>query len=78
MPLYDYRCPACGHDFETLVRGTATPACPRCGDPGPQRMLSRVAAPGTSATIIAGARRAAASQGHFSHYSRAERAKLPK
>lgn len=78
MPLYDYHCASCGHDFETLVRGTDTPSCPQCGHPSPERMLSRVAAPGTSATIIAGARRAAAGQGHFSHYSHAERAKLPK
>lgn len=78
MPLYDFHCPACGRDFETLVRGDARPACPTCGHTQPERMLSRVSAPGTSAGIIAGARRAAAREGHFSNYSRAERAKIGK
>jgi putative FmdB family regulatory protein len=34
MPLFDYRCAACGHTFEALVRpnGDGTPdACPECG-----------------------------------------------
>lgn len=76
MPLYDYHCPACRHDFETLVRSGATPTCPQCGHATPERLLSRVTAPGTSASIIARARGAAAKQGLFSNYSRAERAKL--
>lgn len=77
MPIHDYRCSACGHDFETLVRGGAVPACPRCGDTaGLERLVSRIAPAGTSAGLVAGARRQAAREGHFSHYSRAERAKL--
>ena len=78
MPLYDFHCPACGSDFEALVRSGGAVACPRCGGTGPERQLSRVSAPGTSAGIIANARRAAAREGHFSNYSRAERAKIPK
>lgn len=32
MPLYEYGCNACGHEFETLVRSTSdVPKCPRCG-----------------------------------------------
>ncbi len=32
MPIYEFRCTACTHDFEELMfsRG-ATPRCPRCG-----------------------------------------------
>jgi putative FmdB family regulatory protein len=30
MPIYDYRCRACGHEFEALVRKTDQPACPSC------------------------------------------------
>ncbi len=30
MPLFDFRCKACGHIFEVLVRGRETPQCPRC------------------------------------------------
>ncbi|HWE38756.1 MAG TPA: zinc ribbon domain-containing protein [Isosphaeraceae bacterium] len=32
MPIYEYRCEPCHHDFETLVRGSGdVPHCPRCG-----------------------------------------------
>jgi putative FmdB family regulatory protein len=32
MPIYEYRCSACGADFERLQRvSDATPACPTCG-----------------------------------------------
>jgi putative FmdB family regulatory protein len=78
MPLYDYHCPACGQDFELLVRASSTPACPHCASTALDKQVSRVAPAGTSAAIIAAGRRAAAREGHFSHYSKAERSKLPK
>ncbi len=78
MPLYDYHCPACGADFELLVRSSTVPQCPHCQATQLERQLSRIAPAGTSAALIAGARRQAAKEGHFSHYSKAERAKLPK
>lgn len=78
MPLYDYHCPACGADFELLVRSDTLVACPDCRATSVERQLSRVAPAGTSGEIIASARRAAAKQGHFSHYTKAERAKLPR
>lgn len=56
--------------------GEAPPACPSCGGTGVERMVSRVAAPGKSCELIAGARRQAAKEGHFSNYSRAAKAKL--
>lgn len=32
MPIYEYRCQACGHDFEKLMRmGAEPPPCPECG-----------------------------------------------
>ena len=31
MPLYEYRCGKCRHEFETLVRAQdPAPACPKC------------------------------------------------
>ena len=30
MPLYEYACKSCGHQFEMLVRGSETPVCPTC------------------------------------------------
>lgn len=31
MPIYEYRCTACRHEFEELVRIGDTPPCPSCG-----------------------------------------------
>ena len=45
MPLYDYRCPRCGHRFEELVFGSdKTVECPRCQAEA-ERQLSAFAAP---------------------------------
>ena len=78
MPLYDYHCKACEADFELLVRSDPVPACPHCGATDVERTISRIAPAGKTAGIIADARRQAAKEGHFSHYSKSERAKLPK
>jgi putative FmdB family regulatory protein len=75
MPIFDYRCVACGAVFEALVRGGATPPCPRCQAENPQRRVSAPAAPGRSGAIVQAARRQAAREGHFSHYSARERAR---
>jgi putative FmdB family regulatory protein len=40
VPLYEYRCLACGDQFETLVRGAAPPACPSCRGTDLERLLS--------------------------------------
>lgn len=76
MPLYDYRCTACGQQFELLVRSSTVPACPHCAATALERLVSLTAPQGTSQAIIAAGRRAAAKRGHFSNYSKAERAKL--
>ncbi|MBB2932248.1 FmdB family zinc ribbon protein [Paraburkholderia silvatlantica] len=76
MPLYDYRCRACGQQFETLVRGGAAPVCPHCGSAALDKQVSAPVPPGRSKSIIASARRQAAREGHLSNYSAAERSKL--
>lgn len=38
MPIFEYRCKACGEDFEKLVRGEEKVECPRCGS----RKLSKL------------------------------------
>jgi putative FmdB family regulatory protein len=78
MPIYDYHCPACGQDFELLVRSSTTPACPHCASTELERQVSLTAPQGKIKGIIAANRRAAAKEGHFSNYSQAERAKLLK
>jgi putative FmdB family regulatory protein len=30
MPVYEYACKKCGHEFEELVFGDEKPACPKC------------------------------------------------
>ena len=30
MPLFEFRCKHCGHEFEALVRPGDTPGCPAC------------------------------------------------
>ena len=49
MPLYEYRCAACDHAFEQLVRNDAHPErCPKCAAPRPAKVFSTFAV-GTSA-----------------------------
>ena len=44
MPLYDFQCRACGHEFEVLVRpGDAGLACPSCKGRDIERLLSTFA-----------------------------------
>ena len=35
MPLYEYRCEACGHQFEVIQKFSDDPiaVCPKCGGP---------------------------------------------
>ena len=40
MPIYEYSCEACGHEFETLVLGKTKPECPSCQSRDLKRMLS--------------------------------------
>ena len=48
MPTYDYRCDACGHEFEEMQSFSAEPlkTCPKCG----QEQLRRLF--GTGAAIL--------------------------
>ena len=56
MPIFEYRCGACGERFETLVsRADAeTPRCPRCGASHAERMISSFAVTGTQPRRPAG------------------------
>lgn len=40
MPIYEYKCPDCSKEFEELVFGDETPACPKCGGKNSTRLLS--------------------------------------
>jgi len=58
VPLYEYRCTACGKLFEELVRNPEHEqrlACPQCGSQKLERQLSRIATPrGASPTPTPG------------------------
>ena len=61
MPLYDYKCRACGHTFEALVRSsdTSAPACPSCQSQDLEQLLSMfaVSSEGTRGASLATARK---------------------
>ncbi len=40
MPIFEYRCTACDHRFETIVFGDTPPACPNCASRELQKELS--------------------------------------
>jgi putative FmdB family regulatory protein len=40
MPIYEYRCPECGTEFEKLVQSQTVVACPSCESPKVSRRLS--------------------------------------
>ena len=43
MPLFEYHCPSCTKQFETLVREDTVPACPSCGATELDKLLSAFA-----------------------------------
>ena len=44
MPLFEYHCKSCAHDFEVLVRGNEKPECPSCHGDSLEKRLSVFAA----------------------------------
>ena len=45
MPIYEYRCGQCGHEFEVLQKISDAPVkkCPKCNSNNPQRLVSAAA-----------------------------------
>jgi putative FmdB family regulatory protein len=40
MPIYEYKCGNCSHEFELLVRGSMVPTCEKCSSEKLERVLS--------------------------------------
>ena len=49
MPIYEYACRQCGHEFETLVRANALANCPSCSSAQLDKKLSLFRTGGTAA-----------------------------
>jgi putative FmdB family regulatory protein len=55
MPMFEYTCRACSHEFETLVRTGEAPTCAQCASPELDKKLSVFAAgKGEAAELPAG------------------------
>lgn len=45
VPIYEYRCKDCGHEFEELVFSTKDkPVCPQCGSDQTEKLMSACSA----------------------------------
>ena len=54
MPIYEYACRSCSHEFETLVRNGETPSCPHCSSAALDKKLSVFATQGEPAAQAVG------------------------
>ena len=50
MPIYEYECKQCGHQFETLVRASTVANCPTCASTNLDKKLSLFRTGGAAAT----------------------------
>ena len=73
MPIYEYSCRGCGHQFEALVRGSSVPVCPTCASADLERLISlpAVKSEGTHRLALAAAKKRDARLG--SEKARAQR-----
>ena len=54
MPIYDFHCRACGHEFEAISRAQDPPvACPSCGGQDLDRLPSSFAVSSAEKTAAA-------------------------
>jgi putative FmdB family regulatory protein len=72
MPLYGYNCQNCNADFELLVLSSEVPACPSCGSDKLQRQIAKICVEIKYPAIAKSWRRAAASSGDLSNFSKEE------
>ncbi|HEX2054357.1 MAG TPA: zinc ribbon domain-containing protein [Actinomycetota bacterium] len=51
MPLYEFRCAGCEHQFEALLPSSKVDdaSCPKCGAGKPRRLMSVIAGMGSRA-----------------------------
>jgi len=77
MPIFDYRCEACERSFELIVLSSDDEeVCPHCGSRDLAKLASATAPPPRAPGLLKTARKQAAKEGHFSHYSSSEKSKV--
>jgi putative FmdB family regulatory protein len=66
MPIYEYACKSCGNEFELLIRGKETAACPKCKGADLERAISlpAIKSETTHALAMAAAKRRDKKQGY--------------
>ncbi|MBU1156859.1 MAG: zinc ribbon domain-containing protein [Proteobacteria bacterium] len=56
MPIYEYKCKKCDHEYEALVMGSADAVeCPKCGSKKKERLMSSFSSSGKGLSSLAGA-----------------------
>jgi len=53
MPIYEFTCQSCNHNFETLVRSSTVPECPHCHSQQLEKRLSVFATANSSSDAMA-------------------------
>lgn len=53
IPIYDYSCQACQHQFEALILKGENPECPSCGSTDLERLISAPAVQSESTRDLA-------------------------
>ena len=71
MPLYDFACRSCSHQFEALVLNQRVPVCPECKSQDLERLLSlpSVRSESTKAQTMRSARERDARQAAEQHHA---------
>jgi len=74
MPIFDYKCRACGQQFKELVRHGETPDCPACKGNDLERLVSIpvVSTDRSRQRTLGQARRAASEQQREKTHAQAE------
>ena len=53
MPIFDYKCAACGHTFEALVLKGKAPVCAACGSASLEKLMSLPAVKSSTSADLA-------------------------
>jgi putative FmdB family regulatory protein len=67
MPIFEYACQDCGHEFEALTRASSQPECPHCHSVSLEKKLSVFATAGAGAAAREAAMAAAGPCGTCGH-----------